>query len=108
MLEDWVGKALCGEKRYENVEFFVDSKEMGWHNQQALAVQAICLECPVRVECATHAVLAEENLGIWGATIPADRRRLAGIRRSDLTAAITRLHSELRQTIKAGGLQGGL
>jgi WhiB family transcriptional regulator, redox-sensing transcriptional regulator len=40
---------------------------------QAEAV-AWCVGCPVRVECAAYAIAAAERFGIWGGTIPAERR----------------------------------
>jgi WhiB family redox-sensing transcriptional regulator len=45
---------------------------------------AICLRCPVRPECAAHALFAGERYGIWGGFTEAERRRLLVIGWEDL------------------------
>lgn len=42
----------------------------------ALAAKAICVECPVVVECATQALLDNEEWGVWGTTTRSQRKRL--------------------------------
>lgn len=35
----------------------------------------VCRQCPVRADCLTHAIAAQECRGIWGGLTPAERRR---------------------------------
>src|SRR5689334_12547378 len=35
---------------------------------------AACRRCPLRAPCAEYAIAADERFGIWGATLPDDRR----------------------------------
>jgi WhiB family redox-sensing transcriptional regulator len=53
----------------------------GLRNQTAAAQAiAICRRCPVRMDCLEHALDADEWLGIWGGTQPAERHRIAAYR----------------------------
>jgi acyl-CoA reductase-like NAD-dependent aldehyde dehydrogenase len=36
---------------------------------------AACRRCPLRDPCAAYAVAADERFGVWGATVPEERRR---------------------------------
>ena len=38
------------------------------------AIEA-CRRCPLRRPCAEYAVVADERFGVWGATLPDERRR---------------------------------
>lgn len=42
---------------------------------------AVCLVCPVRVECAAYALAADEKAGTWGGFSEVERRAIAGRRR---------------------------
>jgi WhiB family redox-sensing transcriptional regulator len=37
---------------------------------------AICLACPVQVECLEHALEFNEPMGVWGGTVPKERRAM--------------------------------
>jgi WhiB family redox-sensing transcriptional regulator len=52
------------------------------HDNQTRAAKAIaiCRRCPVQRDCLEHALAADEWLGIWGGTQPADRHKLAATR----------------------------
>ena len=45
------------------------------------ATKAICLTCPVRLQCLDHAIVHNEP-GIWGGTSHSERRSLRRARRS--------------------------
>ena len=38
--------------------------------------RAVCLSCPVREECLTHALNEKERFGMWGGLTPIERRRI--------------------------------
>ena len=40
------------------------------------AAKIICMQCPVRVECADYAVRTREPYGVWGGLAEADRERI--------------------------------
>lgn len=40
------------------------------------AAKAICSGCPVKVECATHALAVKEPYGVWGGLSEDDRERI--------------------------------
>src|SRR4051812_29313233 len=39
-------------------------------------VIAACRRCPLRDPCAAYALIADERFGVWGATLPDDRRAM--------------------------------
>ena len=41
-----------------------------------MAAKAVCRTCPVRAECAAHALAAREPYGVWGGFTEAERLRL--------------------------------
>jgi len=36
----------------------------------------LCFSCPIQLECLEYAILNKEKFGIWGGTLPAERKRL--------------------------------
>lgn len=51
-----------------------------WHQTgdgDGPAAKRLCQRCPLLRECATWAIETRQAYGIWGATTPADRERLA-------------------------------
>ena len=51
--------------------------------------RALCRVCPVKTECLTYAVVAEEQFGLWGGLTPKERQHLkrTGQRKSPSNAA---------------------
>ena len=64
----WAREGLCAQ-----VDPEVWYPERGGHSHDALAT---CARCPVRAECADHALTVGEEWGIWGGLTIAQRRRL--------------------------------
>jgi WhiB family transcriptional regulator, redox-sensing transcriptional regulator len=54
----WRARAAC---RGTNPALFFDL-----HPDAVAAAKAVCADCPVRQECATHALAAGEEFGVWG------------------------------------------
>ena len=42
------------------------------------SAKSVCVACPVRAECLTHALAHNERHGVWGGTSPRERRALLG------------------------------
>jgi WhiB family redox-sensing transcriptional regulator len=79
--------------------------------RRELAAKALCQSCPVRAECAAHALAAREPYGVWGGFTEAERIRLlatgwedladrvrgrADVRRVDIRRLESRLGRESR------------
>jgi WhiB family redox-sensing transcriptional regulator len=54
------------------------------------AAKAVCLACPVRAECAAHALVAREPYGVWGGFTEAERLRLLATGWEDLSDRVGR------------------
>ena len=73
----WENKAAC---LGFPAEIFYPEDSQPESSRQALD---ICRSCPVRVKCLDAAITRNETEGIWGGTLPAERRY---IRRKKTTA----------------------
>lgn len=62
---EWRARAAC---RGTNPALFYDL-----HPDAVAAAQAVCAGCPVRHDCAAHAIAAGEEHGVWGG-LAADQR----------------------------------
>jgi len=70
---DWMDDAVCREIGHD--VFFPKPGE------DAKEARAVCRDCPVRVECLTHALDLQDAgawtvIGIWGGTTVKERTRL--------------------------------
>lgn len=69
---DWQLRARCRGLPAE--VFFTTDDDRGIrriaHEENA---KRVCHGCPVKVECLSHAIQADETYGIWGATTPKER-----------------------------------
>jgi WhiB family transcriptional regulator, redox-sensing transcriptional regulator len=77
-MEDWSAgwqqRAACrGE---DSVYFFAPSyfERRAEKNAREAVAKAICVRCPVRVECLEYALAIRENHGIWGGLNEMERR----------------------------------
>jgi WhiB family redox-sensing transcriptional regulator len=77
-MEDWTAgwqqRAACrGE---DSVYFFAPSyfERRAEKNAREAVAKAICVRCPVRVECLEYALAIRENHGIWGGLNEMERR----------------------------------
>jgi WhiB family transcriptional regulator, redox-sensing transcriptional regulator len=67
--DHWTKLALCAGHPQRACWFSDD------HEAITRAI-AICRACPVRIECLTFAVSTGQSQGVWGGTVPSERRRL--------------------------------
>lgn len=60
------------------VEFFHPDDDLGRISRRLreTAAKRLCLTCPVRAQCATHALNVGEEYGVWGGFTEAERSRL--------------------------------
>ena len=72
---DWQRYGACRGR--DSGQFFHPDGERGSSRiRRELAAKSICQTCPVRAECAAHALAAREPYGVWGGFTEAERLRL--------------------------------
>lgn len=83
-LWDWQLLAAC--RGVDSSLFFHPEGERGAaRSSREEAAKEVCMRCPVRSECATHALSVREPYGVWGGLTEDEREELLGrARRSDL------------------------
>ena len=67
MVVSWHERAVCRGRL-----------DLPWDRDLTPETAALCLVCPVRVECLTEALDRESkcDVGVWGATGPKERHRI--------------------------------
>ncbi|HEX5541227.1 MAG TPA: WhiB family transcriptional regulator [Micromonospora sp.] len=74
-LWDWQRLGACRGR--DSGQFFHPEGERGSsRNHREAHAKSICASCPVRAECAAHALSVREPYGVWGGFSEADRLRL--------------------------------
>lgn len=72
---DWQRLGLCRGR--DSAQFFHPDGERGAsRGRREAAAKALCHSCPVRAECAAHALSTREPYGVWGGFTEAERLRL--------------------------------
>jgi len=72
---EWQREGACRGR--DSGQFFHPDGERGVSRiRRESAAKAVCLACPVRAECAAHALSAREPYGVWGGFTEAERIRL--------------------------------
>ena len=72
---DWQLMGVCRGR--DSAQFFHPDGERGSsRNRRELKAKALCAVCPVRAECAAHALNAREPYGVWGGFTETERLRL--------------------------------
>ena len=72
---DWQRLGAC--RGQDSAQFFHPDGERGASRlRREIAAKAVCRSCPVRAECAAHALVAREPYGVWGGFTEAERMRL--------------------------------
>jgi WhiB family transcriptional regulator, redox-sensing transcriptional regulator len=71
-LWDWQLRGLCRGK--DSSLFFHPEGERGAaRNSREVAAKEICMNCPVQISCAEHALKVREPYGVWGGMTEEDR-----------------------------------
>jgi WhiB family transcriptional regulator, redox-sensing transcriptional regulator len=100
-VREWRAYAACGGVANLFYKSDFDSDEQTRH--RVTEAKAVCKRCPVRPQCAAHALAAPEPYGIWGGFTESERlvllkmdwRRYAD--RQGRRVDVTRLQTRLRE-----------
>lgn len=104
---DWQRRGACRGR--DSGQFFHPDGERGSsRTRRETSAKAVCARCPVRAECAAHALTVQEPYGVWGGFTETERTQLQQYGwedlvdrrrgKADIPALEERLHS-LGQTV---------
>ncbi|MEH1123393.1 WhiB family transcriptional regulator [Micromonospora sp. CPCC 206061] len=80
---DWQLLGACRGR--DSAQFFHPDGERGTtRNKREAKAKAVCGACPVRAECAAHALSVREPYGVWGGFSESERLRLLAVGWEDL------------------------
>ena len=79
---DWRDHAAC---RHADPELFFPIGTAGAGLVQADRAKRVCAGCPVRAVCLDWALTTGQEVGVWGGTVPDERRVLRALRASALS-----------------------
>lgn len=77
-MSDWTREARC---RDEDPEVFFPIGEFARARLALEEARRICMQCTVVIECLGLALATGSEHGVWGATTPDERRRMAATAR---------------------------
>jgi WhiB family redox-sensing transcriptional regulator len=81
---EWQRHGACRGR--DTGQFFHPDGERGASRlRRERAAKNVCHGCPVRAECAAHALAAREPYGVWGGFSEAERLRLLSLGWEDLS-----------------------
>lgn len=100
---DWQLRAKCRER--DSAQFFHPDDDLGRISRRLReeAAKRVCEACPVRRQCATHALTVGEEYGVWGGFSEHDRSMLREVGWRDAVdprrrvADVSRLEQRLRR-----------
>ncbi|WBB63685.1 WhiB family transcriptional regulator [Streptomyces sp. WMMC500] len=76
-LWDWQLVAAC--RGVDSSLFFHPEGERGAaRSAREASAKEVCMRCPVRAECAAHALAVREPYGVWGGLTEDEREELLG------------------------------
>jgi WhiB family redox-sensing transcriptional regulator len=80
---EWQRRGACRGR--DSGQFFHPDGERGSSRaRREEAAKAVCVGCPVRAECAAHALMVREPYGVWGGFTETERLRLMATGWQDL------------------------
>jgi len=82
---DWIHRARCKD---EDPELFFPVGTTGPAAAQLAAAKAICMQCPVKMECLEWAMATGQDAGVWGGLSEDERRALRRARRRSETSRL--------------------
>ncbi|MDX6356547.1 MAG: WhiB family transcriptional regulator, redox-sensing transcriptional regulator [Streptomyces sp.] len=92
-LWDWQLVAAC--RGVDSSLFFHPEGERGAaRSAREASAKEVCMRCPVRAECATHALAVREPYGVWGGLTEDEREAMMGRSRSRVTESEAEVDSE--------------
>ncbi|WP_282797702.1 WhiB family transcriptional regulator [Streptomyces sp. CC224B] len=102
-LWDWQLLAAC--RGVDSSLFFHPEGERGAaRSARENSAKEVCMRCPVRAECAAHALAVREPYGVWGGLTEDEREELMGRARNRLVStASTSSASSTSSTSSASG-----
>lgn len=76
---EWQAIGLCRDRA--TAQFFHPDDDLGRISRRLreAAAKRLCGSCPVRTECATHALTVGEEYGVWGGFTETERARLRDV-----------------------------
>ncbi len=77
---EWVHRAKCKD---EDPELFFPIGTTGPAATQIDEAKAVCMQCPVRMECLEWALATGQDAGVWGGLSEEERRALRRTRRRE-------------------------
>jgi WhiB family redox-sensing transcriptional regulator len=85
-LWDWQLVAAC--RGVDSSLFFHPEGERGAaRSAREASAKEVCMRCPVRAECATHALTVREPYGVWGGLTEDEREAMMGRSRNRIPEA---------------------
>jgi WhiB family redox-sensing transcriptional regulator len=95
---EWQRYGACRGR--DSAQFFHPEGERGSARARREATaKLICQSCPVRVECAAHALGSREPYGVWGGFTESERLRLLATGWEDGPVDLARLEECLRRPL---------
>jgi len=83
--ERWDWQRLGSCRGRDSAQFFHPDGERGSsRNRREMKAKQVCGTCPVRAECAAHALSVREPYGVWGGFSESERLRLLAMGWEDL------------------------
>jgi WhiB family redox-sensing transcriptional regulator len=78
IIEAWEWQAIGVCRDRASAQFFHPDDDLGRISRRLreAAAKRLCLSCPVRAECASHALTVGEEYGVWGGFTETERARL--------------------------------
>jgi WhiB family transcriptional regulator, redox-sensing transcriptional regulator len=85
-------RADCSDSGLSPDDWYPVSLPADAARQEAAAALSVCARCPVREECLELALRSWKvgQFGVWGGTVPAERRELRTARAAQLARALAR------------------
>jgi WhiB family redox-sensing transcriptional regulator len=104
---EWQRYGACRGR--DSGQFFHPDGERGASRlRREIAAKSICRSCPVRPECAAHALAVREPYGVWGGFTESERLRLLTVGWDDLVRARGRVDvGRLEARLGPGPIGGG-
>ncbi|WP_431982592.1 WhiB family transcriptional regulator [Streptomyces qinglanensis] len=103
-LWDWQLLAAC--RGVDSSLFFHPEGERGAaRSAREASAKEVCMRCPVRAECAAHALQVREPYGVWGGLTEDEREELLGRARNRLVTTHSPVQDE-RPSAPGGGAAG--